>query len=341
MAQATPAAVREQIAAGEPDAIYLVQGHDEIEKSALAADFADLVDEGLRAFNVERIHAGDMTTGDRVADGIGTLVSAVRTLPMMAPRRVVIVLQAEALLAPRRESDAAARALDSLESLLKAPEPQTTLVLVAGTIDKRGRIYKLLQKQATLVECGVLENAADAERWIRTRVSAAGADIEPAAARLMADLAGFGDRVERSKGELPRLRAEVDRLLLYAMGQQRITVADVREIAGAQALKDDWAIANAIEAGNAAEALRQLALAFEAGAAPEPLLGQLAWVVRSKFPQVAPTALEGAVNAVFRADQELKRSNRSSDQPRILLERLVVELCAGKRARAAGRQGWR
>ncbi len=111
--------------------IYLLQGEDDVEKSALAAEFAELVEEGLRAFNVERIHAGDMTTGDRLADGVGSIVAAARTLPMMAPRRVVTVLQAETLLAPKRESEAATRALEQLEALFKAPEPQTTLVLVA------------------------------------------------------------------------------------------------------------------------------------------------------------------------------------------------------------------
>jgi hypothetical protein len=70
----TPAAVRKQIQAGTPEAIYLILGEDEVEKSGLAAEFAELVDEGLRAFNVERIHAGDMTTGDRLADGVAGIV---------------------------------------------------------------------------------------------------------------------------------------------------------------------------------------------------------------------------------------------------------------------------
>ena len=52
MANLTPSAVIKQIESGTPDPIYLVQGEDEIEKSALAARFADLVDEGLHAFNV-------------------------------------------------------------------------------------------------------------------------------------------------------------------------------------------------------------------------------------------------------------------------------------------------
>src|SRR6476620_6122835 len=114
MPVATPAAVRKQIAAGRPDSIYLVQGEDDVEKSALAAEFAELVDEGLRAFNVDRIRAGDWTTGDRLADGVGSIIDAVRTLPVMVPRRVVTVLQAETLIAPKRDSEAATRALEQL-----------------------------------------------------------------------------------------------------------------------------------------------------------------------------------------------------------------------------------
>src|SRR6267142_3781882 len=152
MGTLTPAAVRKQIAAGTPDPIYLILGEDEVEKSALAAEFAELVDEGLRAFNVERIHAGDFTTGDRLLDGVGSIVAAARTLPMMVPRRVVTVLQAETLLAPRRESDAATRALEELEAIFKQPEPQTTLVLVVAALDKRSRMFKILQKQATTVD---------------------------------------------------------------------------------------------------------------------------------------------------------------------------------------------
>jgi DNA polymerase-3 subunit delta len=319
MALHTPSTVQAQIAAGTPDPIYLLIGEDEVEKSALAAEFADLVEEGLRAFNVERIHAGDFTTGDRLLDGVGSIVAASRTLPMMAPRRVVAVLQAETLLAPKRESEAASRAMDQFEALIADPQPTTTLVLVATAVDRRGRLFKLLQKQATIVECGVLEDLADAERWVRTRVAAGHAAIEPGAARLVAQRAGV---------DVKRLRADVDRLLLYTLGQKQITAEDVRAVTGPAALQDDWAMTNAIEAGAPGEALRQLALMLDAGAAPEKILGQLAWVVRSKFPGLAPAAVGPAVEAVFRTDTDLKRS---AGDPRILLERLVVELCSRKK----------
>jgi DNA polymerase III subunit delta len=326
MPLATPAAVRKQIKSGRVDPIYLLQGEDDVEKSALAGEFAELVDEGLRAFNVERIHAGDLTTADRLADGVASLVAAVRTWPMMSPRRVVIVLQADTLLVPKRESEAATRALDQLEAVVKRADPQTTLVLVAGSVDKRSRMYKLLVRHATLVECGLIEDRADAERWIRTRVALAGAEIDPAAARLLA---------ERGGTDVKRLRGDVERLLLYALGQKSVTVEDVRQIAGPASLQDDWAMTNAIETGEGGEALRQLALMLDAGAPPEKILGQLGWLVRSKFPAVAPAELPAAVEALFRTDLALKRS---AGDPRVLLEWLVVELCAGKRARGlAGR----
>jgi len=319
VATLTVAAVHTQIESGATDPVYLLMGEDEVEKSVLAAAFAELVEEGLRAFNVERIHAGDWTSGDKLADGVGGLIAAARTLPMMSPRRIVVVLQAEAIVAPKRESEAATRALDAFEELLKAPDNETTIVLVASSVDKRTKFFKLLQKTATIVECGVIADQADAERWIRNRVAAGGAEIDPAAARALAQRAG---------PDLRRLRSEVDRLLLYALGQTRIGIEDARAVAGPAALQDDWAMANAIEAGQPGEALRQLALTLDAGAAPEMVLGQLGWLVRAKFPNIAPAGVGPGVEALFRTDLDLKRS---AGDPRVLLERLVVELCGARR----------
>ena len=62
---------------------------------------------------------------------------------------------------------------------------------------------------------------------------------------------------------------------------------------GPAALQDDWAMTNAIEAGQAAEALRQLALMLDAGAPAEKILGQLGWLVRTKFPALAPARRRG------------------------------------------------
>jgi DNA polymerase III subunit delta len=326
MPQASIASVLKQIDAGRPDPIYLIYGEDETEKSALAAAFTGLVDEAFRDFNIEKFHGSDMATAEKLIDGVGTLVAAARTMPMMSPRRLIMVLQAEWLIAPKRESEGVARALAQLEQLLDRPEPHTTLVFVAATVDKRSRLYKILAKQATFVECGVLGNVADAERWVRNRVAAAGQTIDPAAAGMLARAAGT---------DVKRLRGEMDRLLLYAQGQERISVDDVRAISGPQTLQDEWAITNAIEAGQTAEALRQLGLMFDAGGVPEKILGQIGWLVRSRFSGVAAGEQRRAVDAVFRTDLDLKRS---AGDARVLLERLVVEVCAVKRSRSGGRR---
>jgi DNA polymerase III delta subunit len=323
MATATPSAVRKQIAGGDTDRIYLLVGEDDVEKSALASEFAGLVDEGLRAFNVERIHAGDFTTGDRLADGVSAIVAAARTLPMMAPRRVVVVTQAETLMMPKRESEAATQALEALEALLERPEREATLVFVPAAVDRRSRMFKVFQKHATIVECGVIEDVADAERWIRTRIAAAGVEIDPSAARMLAQRSGL---------DVKRLRGDVERLLLFALGQKRVGVDEVREIAGpAAAMVEDWGMANAIEAGRAGEAVTQLHALLDSGSTPEMVLGQIGWIVRDKFPRIAPNRVRQAVDAVFRTDQNLKGSGGDR---RMLLERLVVELCdRGKVAR--------
>ena len=59
-----------------------------------------MVEEGLRAFNVERLYATDKAVTALL------VTEAARTLPMMAPRRVVIVLSAEKMLAPKKKGAA-------------------------------------------------------------------------------------------------------------------------------------------------------------------------------------------------------------------------------------------
>jgi DNA polymerase III subunit delta len=327
---ATPAAVRKQVAAGRPDPLYLIVGDDEAEMSGLVAELSGTVEDELRAFNLERLYASDKSVT------AAAVTEAARLLPMMAPRRVVVVLRAEKFLKPKRkgksddavDEDGPASA-DALEDYVKAPEPQTTLIFVAADVDRTRRLYKALQKQATIVECWGLKGSKDArvdlrqvarqaEQLVRQAAADAGQQIDPAAARLVAERAGT---------DIARLRGDVDRLLLYAAGKPRITVADAQEIVTAETAQDDWAVTNAIQRGDAATALRQLGLSLESGAVPFMILGQLAWFVREKLPTLDARRVRPAIEAVFRTDLDLKSS---AGDHRVLLERLVVELCERK-----------
>jgi DNA polymerase-3 subunit delta len=332
--QASPADLRAAIAKRAPAPVYLILGDDDAEMSNLAADFMSLVADELRAFNVERLYAGEKGTSP------ASIVEAARMLPMLGDRRLVIVLRGEKLLKPRRagkrsevvepDDEDVAEApsdLDPLIDYVQSPVPSSTMVLVSSDLDRTRKIGKAILKHATVVECWGLKNeknprfvdarasARKAEEMVRRAVAESGQQIEPAAARLVAERAGI---------DIVRLRGDLERLMLYTVGKAKITLADAQDVVSAESAQDDWAVTNAIQQRNTAEALRQLSLAMDAGAVPYMILGQLGWFVRDKLPAVDPRRVPRAVDALFRADVDLKSSG---GDPKVLLERLVVELC--------------
>jgi DNA polymerase-3 subunit delta len=301
-------ALRKQISSGDTAPLYALIGGDEMEKSSVAAEFAEMVDEGLRAFNVERMYGGEMKVSD--------LTDAANTLPMMVPRRVVIVHEAEKLFIPKRESKAAEEELQRLEEFLQSAPETTTVVFVCGAFDRRRRIVNRLMNQAQVVTCGLVENEADAEQWVKVRAAREGITLDPGTPRAL---------VTRTGLDIVRLRAGLERVSLYAMGQATITPDDVRQAvpAGPEA-RTDFGIANAIQRNDVREALREVGRSLDSGMIPVMILGQL----RLAAGRLPARRIKSAVDAVFRTDIALKSSG---GDPRILLERLVVELCESRR----------
>lgn len=314
----SPTILRTQLASQQTDPLYVLIGADELEKAAVAGEFAEMVDEDLRTFNVERLYGGE-TRVDAVID-------AARTLPMMAPRRVIVIAEAEKLLMPRRESKAAEDEQERLEAFIASPPTHATVVFVCGALDMRRRAIKLLLKVAHVVDCGTIENEADAGRWVRARAAREKMSLEPGA---------VAELVARAGPDVARLRAGLDRLALYAMGQSAITADDVRQAvsAGPEA-QADWGIANAIQRNDVREALRELGRAFDSGDVAVKILGQIR-IAAEKLP--APR-LGPAMDALFRTDIALKSSGGDA---RTLLERLVVEMCDSGRLKAAPTHGRR
>lgn len=288
----------------------MLVGDDELEKADVAGEFAEMVDEGLRAFNVDRLYGGDTKVDD--------LVDATATLPMMAPRRIVLVLDAEKLLIPKRESKAAEEEQERLEAFLKAPPSHATTVFVCGAVDQRRRAVKLLIKEAQVVDCGTIGDESDAERWVKARAAKSGVALDAAAIKTL---------VQRTGLDIVRLRAGIERLAIYGMGQERITAEDVRQaVAAGPEAQTDFGIANAIGRNDVADALHELRLALDAGAMPFFVLGQL----RLAAERLPAHRLRNGIDALFRADVALKSSG---GEPRVLLERLVVELCEERKRR--------
>jgi DNA polymerase-3 subunit delta len=299
----TLAQLRKQLKAGETDPLYALVGQDDAEKASVAAEFAETVEEGLRAFNFERLYGGEMKADD--------LLQAAGMLPMMAPRRVVVILEAEKLLIPRREGKAADEEQDRLEAFLEDPPQHCTVVFVCGAIDRRRRAVKMLLDRANVVDCGTIADAADAERWVKVRAARDGVNLDAGAVRAL---------VARGGLDIVRLRSGLERVMLYAMGEPTITAEDVKQVMSVPPdAEEAFGIADAIRAGDPAAALRQLAAALDNGAQPVFVLGQ----IRSAAERTPPQRLRTAIEAVFRTDLALKSSG---GDPRILLERLVVEL---------------
>jgi len=262
---------------------------------------------------------------------IGSLLSNARTLPMMAPRRVIMVHEADRLLAPKRAKDdeaappeaepgrkgkraPAATPAEELEAYIEKPEPMTTLVFVSGPLDGNRRVVKLLRKHADVVDCGTLHDPREAGIWITKRLEKDEMTIEPKAIGMLLSSTGLS---------LGKIRPEVEKLILYAAGESTITLTHVKDVVIPQDESDGtFALMDAVGNSNASKALREVSIMIDSGVQPPLILGQL----RAATLRLRPDSrVKHGLEAVFRTDLAIKSS---SGTPQYLLECLVVELCA-------------
>ena len=330
----TPQELRAQLASGATEPVYLIVGDDDHEKSSLAVALGEMIEEDLRAFNVERLYTFDSTVTPIV------VAEAARTLPMIAPRRVVIVLQAEKLFDPKKkrkgaepvsDEDEAVGSLEPLVDYLAKPSPTTALAFVFSSpeggkspadipLAKNLKVTKALVKAATIVVCTGLEGGKNPAGWIEKQATAAGLSVDRSVIARILQVSG---------GDTRRLRADVEKLVLFASGAGRLTLDHVALVAGVPEHRAvDWALVNAVQRGDVVAALRELKAELDEGdhGAPFRILGQLGAAVRNPNGRTPfPTRrVPAAVDVLLRTDLALKSS---WGDPRVLLERLVVELC--------------
>jgi DNA polymerase III delta subunit len=182
----TPQSFEAQIASGRIEPVYVLVGPDVALKAKLVALLVDTVEEDLRPFNVDKLFPSDHR--EEARKQFWTVLQLSRTLPMMAPRRVIVVAQAENLLpvfktehdeAPGRPDEAPAgrkgrkavlkaageAELEALEEYLTSPSPESVLVLVAGDgLNRNLRPVKLLEKLAAMVDWIPCRGAATPSR---------------------------------------------------------------------------------------------------------------------------------------------------------------------------------
>ncbi len=290
---------------------------------------------GPPAFNLSTAHGSDPAAVQAIATA--------RTLPMMAPLRVVVV----------REIDQAEDAFfAALVGYLEEPCPSTLLVVAGAGFPK---VRKGGSNWATRVANAVKRHGVQQKfssedvspvAFAREHASSVGATLGPVEARLLVDLVG------RDLGLLAR---EVEKIALY-VGASPIDVDAVHAACTQLAEAEVWALTSAIVARDPASAMTSLQRLLDGGDAPHRLLGLVVWQLRQVL-QIIELARAGrserdireavrgvrsevVAKAVANAQktpgsaavlETLARANRSMNSHRAgdrrVLEALVLELC--------------
>jgi len=184
------------------------------------------------------------------------ILEAVRGLPFLSARRLVIVRDAEKL--PAKEGD-------RLAEYVRSPNPSTCLVFVAETADSRRALFRAIP-DAGVVEARPLGTRA-LPVWLRHRAKEGGVDLAPEAATLLVELAGE---------EAAILAGELEKAILYA-GGGRVGVEEVRAVLGVERVHSIFELTNGLVRRDITVAVGVVEKLLAAGEEP---LGVLAMVAR-------------------------------------------------------------
>ena len=210
-----------------------------------------------------------------------------QTLPMLSPRQLVFLEDAEAI--EKLGEKARDAAVESLEAYLENPAPFTTLVLEASSLDQRMRLAKLLADKSLVVEVGLGESleerVAAAVGLAKALAREHGVEFEKGAAE---DLAEF------VSGDLMRLKTEMTKLATYAAGRKRLRREDISALVISEKSATIWEVADFLATRQPAKALEFFDRLLRAGEEPVMMIGGMAWMYRKL---VEASELRGVSNA--------------------------------------------
>jgi len=320
----TPEALREQLAAGRLQPAYLLAGSEAVLREESFEALREAVLQGAGSdFDLDRFDAAGISAA--------ALADALRMLPVLAPRRMVVVDGPE----QKRASKLATELPELLEGL--PAETDCVLVLRSAVLDKRTRWAKAFEKRKGLVECNPPTKAREVAAFARGEALRQGVELERGAAEALA---------ERIGPQLMLIRQEIAKLALMAGEGNPLSRALVG--AGTPNVSEDsvWDLNDAIGEGRSADALVLLARLLGRGMAPPPLLGALAShfrrllacahgsavsgppFVRKKIEtqsrRYGPRRLKSALDAIHETDLAIK--GVGALRPELAVERLVVAL---------------
>jgi DNA polymerase-3 subunit delta len=336
-----PAEAIAQARSGKLLPLYVVAGEERLVRDEVVAALREAaLARGVAAFNEDKFTAGESS--------VDAILGAARTVPMMAPRRFVLVRGAERWDEGEGRADADASPFDRLAAYAAAPVDTTCMVVVAQKLDGRRKLAALGRKQGFLVACDPVDSRS-LPGWIVERAGSRGHAIDREVAELLGALAG---------PQLSAISDAVERLSLYVGPGAPIDEAAVSACVARVRTADTWALVDAVGARDLARALRTLADAYDPRDHGLPLLGALAWSIRqlaryqaavaggasadeaarragvthpyrarelaAKARSVRPKEVERWLVLLAETDLALKSSRRSPDA---VLEEMLTRLC--------------
>jgi len=319
--------LRAELSADQVRSSYLVVGVEpllrddalEIIRNAVLAD-------GPSDFDYERLD-GEVVTGAALLDAVGTL-------PVLSPRRLVVLREPETARAKTRGlTDALCEALTALED-----RRDTVLVVLAEKVDGRSRWAKAFGS-AAVVRCDPPRKAPELSKFIAAEASRQGVEIDRAAIALLA---------ERTGPQLLILRQEIAKAALFAGPGNQVKAKHVAESTSDIAQGPIWNLTDAIGEGRCGDALALLGKLLHSGSAPPAVLGAFVNHFRKLTslrnggtvpgPPFAIRKLEGqsrrfspgrllaCLAAIHKTDLTLKGAGGISSA--LALERLVIALAS-------------
>jgi DNA polymerase-3 subunit delta len=335
MAEISPEKLFERLVNGKPVAAIVLRGTDPYLRDMCRNRIIDAyVPEGMRDWAVARLSAREA--------GWDEILQCAQTLPMLAPRQVIVVDGAESV--ERLGDKSREEILDALANYFASPAPFTVLLLEAASLDGRQKFFKLLSEKALIVELTIGGESAAA--LASQMAKDLGVEIDRDAAAFLAEILN---------SEPARIRIEIEKLAAYVQGTGHIRFADVEAIVVAARKNTVWQLADMLADRKRAAALAFLDNLLREGEEPVGIIGALAWLYRKLieargFPAhtngyqaarqlgMRPEAAEAALRQAYRipkndllaglvalaeADSQLKSSNPN---PRALMEFLIARL---------------
>jgi DNA polymerase-3 subunit delta len=323
--------------------VYLVLGEERLLVEQAVRAIRDAATKGgIPGFNEDKYQAGEVK--------VDAVLGAARVLPMMAPKRFVLVRGVERWEGRDEEAEptkAKETPLDALAEYAKAPVDSTILVLVAQKLHGQRRLVTTAKKAGFVVSCEPIPRR-ELPRWVFERAKSMGHPIDRVVADQLAELSG---------PELGSVADALERLSLYVGPKAPITEDALAAVVTRVRPSTAWDLVDAICARRLGQALTVLAN-VEGGRDTElPLLGSIAWTVRqmaklegfldageplaeaARRAGVPPFKVDSTRDALRRmpkgtmarwlrhlaeADRALKGSKRPG---RAVLETLLVDLC--------------